>query len=204
MLVRDVMSAPAIMATPDTETTTALRSMYIHKIHRLPVVNGRGKLVGIVTQRDLLQKGTAITPIGEIMTVDPHTTSPEVSLDHAAVLLRNLAIGALPVLDHEQVVGIITESDIFDAFLELLGVRDGGSRLIVQIPDIAGGVARILQALAPIETPLTGLTAYTHGGGAAVIVTAGERDPRDLVRALRGAGFDPIDTSVQSEAALCL
>ncbi len=201
MVVKDCMSAPAITATPDTETTMALRTMYIHKIHRLPVVDARGKLVGIVTQRDLLQKGKATTPIGQIMTADPYTTSPEVSIVHIAVLLRNLGIGALPVLDRGQVVGIITESDIFDAFIELLGALRAGTRFTVPIPDIAGGVARVLEALAPLKTRLTGLTTYTHGGGLAVIVTADERDPRDIVRALRSAGFEPIDIGVQSEAA---
>jgi hypothetical protein len=62
-------------------------------------------------------------------------------------------------------------------------------------------VARVLQALAPIETPLTGLTTYVHGGSPAVIVTADERDPRDLVRALRSAGFEPIDIGVQDGVA---
>jgi acetoin utilization protein AcuB len=201
MLVQDRMSAPAVTASPETETTAALQTMYLRKIRRLPVVDPQGKLLGIVTRQDLLQKGKAVMAIGQIMTPDPHTTTPRVSIVQAALLMRNLGIGALPVVDHGQVVGIITESDIFDAFLELLGARRTGTRLVVPIPDVAGGVARVLQALSATQAPVTGLTTYTDGGGPVLIITAAEWDPRDLIRALRSAGLDATDISVQREAA---
>jgi len=201
MIVRDRMSHPAVTATTTTKTKDALQMMYVRKIRRLPVVDERGKLVGIVTQRDLFEKGKAITPIGEIMTSDPYNTSPEVSIVQAAALMRTLGVGTLPVLDRGQVVGIITESDIFDAFLELLGARRAGVRLIVPLPDIGGGVAKVLQALAPTGASLTGLTTFVERGRPALILTADERDPRDLVRALSTAGFEPTLISVQEVAA---
>jgi acetoin utilization protein AcuB len=202
MLVKDRMTSPVITATPETETTAALRTMYTHKIHRLPVVDDRKTLVGIVTQRDLLEKGTAATLLGEIMIQGPYTTQPNVPITHAAALMRNLGVGALPVVDGGQIVGIITESDIFDAFLELLGARRAGTRLIVPLPDIAGGVARLLLALRPSGARLTGLTTYVDASGSSVIVTVDERDPRDLVRAIRDAGFEPALISVQDGSAL--
>jgi acetoin utilization protein AcuB len=201
MTVKDRMSRPAVTATTTTKTKDALQTMYVRKIRRLPVVDERGKLVGIVTQRDLFQKGKATTPIGEIMTSDPYSTSPEVSIVQAATLMRTLGVGTLPVLDRGQVVGIITESDIFDAFLELLGARRAGVRLIVPLPDIGGGVAKVLQALAPTGASLTGLTTFVERGRPALILTADERDPRDLVRALSTAGFEPTLISVQEVAA---
>lgn len=202
MLVRERMKSPVITATPETETTTALRTMLIHKIHRLPVVDQGGRLVGIVTQRDLLEKGAAATPLNEIMTQSPYTTQPSVPIAQVAALMRNLGVGALPVVEHGQIVGIITESDIFDAFLELLGARRAGTRLIVPLPDITQGVARLLRALAPTGARLTGLTTYDDASGLSVIVTVDERDPRDLVHAVRDAGFEPALVSVQDEAAL--
>lgn len=202
MLVRDRMTSPVITATPETEKTAALRTMYVHKIHRLPVVDERKRIVGIVTQRDLLEKGTAATPLGEIMTQSPYTTQPDIPITHVAALMRNLGVGALPVVDRGQIVGIITESDIFDAFLELLGARRAGTRLVVPLPDIAGGIAHLLHALTPIGARLTGLTTYVDAGGPSVIVTVDERDPRDLVRAVRAAGFEPALISVQDTATL--
>lgn len=201
MLVKDRMTSPAIAVTPETETTPALRMMYVRKIRRLPIVDDRGLLVGIVTQRDLLEKGQATTPVGQIMTPSPYTTSPDVPIVQAAALMRTLGIGALPVVDQGQLAGIITESDIFDAFLELLGAGRAGTRLIIPVSDVAHGVARVLRALAPTGAVLTGLTTYRNGGHPALIVTANEQDPRDLVRALRDAGLEPTHISVESPAA---
>jgi acetoin utilization protein AcuB len=200
MTVKDRMSSPAVTATPETRTKDALQTMYIRKIRRMPVVDDRGKLVGIVTQRDLFEKGQADTPVGAIMSRDPYTIAVDTSVVHAATLMRNLGLGGLPVLDHGQLVGIITESDIFDAFLELLGAGRAGTRMVLPVSGIAEGVAQILKALAPTGAELTGLTTVTERGGPAVIVTAAERDPRDLVRALKNAGFDPMLISVQDAA----
>ncbi len=199
--VKDRMTSPAITTTPAAETRQALQMMYVHKIRRLPVVSERGELLGIVTQRDLYEKGQAAAPVSAIMTAPPYTTGPDVPLVQAALLMRNLGVGALPVVERGRVVGIITESDIFDAFLELLGARRAGTRLIVPLPDIAKGVARLLRALEPTGVPLTGLTTYIDGGRPSAIVTADERDPRDLVRAIRDAGFEPTSISVQEPAA---
>ena len=200
MTVKDRMSSPAVTATPETRTKDALQTMYIRKIRRMPVVDDRGKLVGIVTQRDLFEKGQADTPVGAIMSRGPYTIAVDTSVVHAATLMRNLGLGGLPVLDHGQLVGIITESDIFDAFLELLGAGRAGTRMVLPVSGIAEGVAQILKALAPTGAELTGLTTVTERGGPAVIVTAAERDPRDLVRALKNAGFDPMLISVQDAA----
>ncbi len=67
-MVQDRMTSPALATTPETETRRALQTMYVHKIRRLPVVTERGDLLGIVTQRDLYEKGEAVTPVSAIMT----------------------------------------------------------------------------------------------------------------------------------------
>ena len=200
LTVKDRMSSPAVTATPATRTKDALQTMYIRKIRRMPVVDDQGKLVGIVTQRDLFEKGQADTPVGAIMSRDPYTIAIDTSIVHAATLMRNLGLGGLPVLERGQLVGIITESDIFDAFLELLGASRAGTRIILPVSSVAEGVAQVLKALAPTGAQLTGLTTVTERGGPAVIMTAAERDPRDLVRALMNAGFEPTLISVQDAA----
>jgi acetoin utilization protein AcuB len=200
MIVKDRMSSPAVTATPATRTKDALQTMYVRKIRRMPVVDDSGKLLGIVTQRDLVEKGKADTPVGTIMTRGPYTTAIDAPIVQAATLMRNLGVGAFPVLDHGQLAGIVTESDIFDAFLELLGARRAGTRIIVPVSNIGEGVVQVLKALAATGAQLTGLTTVTEKGRPAVIVTADERDPRDLVRALTNAGFDPTHISVQDAA----
>jgi len=79
MTVKNRMSSPAVTATPATRTKDALQTMYVRKISRMPVVDDQGKLVGIVTQRDLLEKRKADTPVGTIMTrtrTRPRLTRP--------------------------------------------------------------------------------------------------------------------------------
>jgi acetoin utilization protein AcuB len=202
MLVRDRMTSPAITTRPDTDTSTALKTMYVHKVRRLPVVDERGTLIGIVTQRTLYERGKASTPVADLMTASPYTTAPESPIVEAAAKMRALGFGALPVLDHGRLVGIITESDIFDAFLELLGAGRTGTHLVVPITNVTAGVRAVLDALARAKAPLTGLATYADRHGPAAVLTAEEQDPRDLVRALREAGFEPSEISVQKTAGV--
>jgi acetoin utilization protein AcuB len=202
MLVRDRMTSPVITTRPETDTSAALKTMYVHKVRRLPVVNERGALVGIVTQRTLYEHGKATTPVGDLMTPSPYTTAAEVPIVEAAAKMRTLGFGALPVVDHGQLVGIITESDIFDAFLDVLGAGRHGTHLVVPIASVATGVRAVLDVLARANAPLTSVATYADRHGPSVALTADEQDPRDLVRALRDAGFEPSQISVQKTAGV--
>lgn len=197
MLVRDRMTSPAITTRPDAETSAALKTMYVHKVRRLPVVDERGALVGIVTQRTLYEHGKASTPVADLMTPSPYTAAPDTPIVEAAAKMRTLGFGALPVLEQGRLVGIITESDIFDAFLELLGAGRAGTHLVVPVANVAAGVRAVLDALARAKAPLTGVATYIDRHGPEVVLTADEQDPRDLVRALREGGFEPTEISVQ-------
>jgi len=201
MRVRDLMSQPAITVTPETETKDALQMMYLRRVRRLPVVNERGELLGIVTQRDLFEKSRAATAVRDVMTASPYTTTPDELIIRVAPLMRDLGVGALPVVERGTVVGIITESDIFNMFLELLGTRRAGTRLTIQVDDFARGVAHILEVLSGLEASVMSLTTINQNGRPAVIVTVEERDPRDLVRALTEAGLEPEQISVEESAA---
>jgi acetoin utilization protein AcuB len=202
MFVRDRMTSPVITTTPETGTSAALKTMYVHKVRRLPVVDERGALIGIVTQRTLYERGKASVPVADLMTPSPYTTAPDVPIVEAAAKMRTLGFGALPVLEHGQLVGIVTESDIFDAFLELLGAGRSGTHLVIPIANVAGGVRAVVDALARAKAPLTGLATYADRHGPSVVLTADEQDPRDIVRALREAGFEPSQVSVQKTAGV--
>jgi len=201
MRVRDLMSHPAITVTAETETRDALQLMYLRRVRRLPVVNESGNLLGIVTQRDLFEKSRAGTAVRDVMTASPYTATPGELIIRVAPLMRDLGVGALPVVDHGTVVGIITESDIFNMFLELLGTRRAGTRLTIAVDDITHGVARILEVLTNVHASVTGLTTISQNGRPAVIVTLTERDPRNLVRALTDAGLEPEQIGVEESAA---
>src|SRR5689334_24027861 len=123
MIVRDWMSAPAIVAPASMEAPEALALMEERRIRRLPVVDDR-RLVGIVTHRDLLQS-LGLYPtmwrrldlkLSDVMKTNPTVISPEETVDEVARLMLERKIGGIPVVEIGAPVGIITESDIFRAF----------------------------------------------------------------------------------------
>jgi acetoin utilization protein AcuB len=134
------MSSPAVTIRPDTPFQDALKLVRDRQFRRLPVVDKKGKLVGIVSERDLLHaapsSATSLSiwelhyllakiQVDEIMTRDVITTHPGAPIQDAASLMVTHKIGGLPVVDgHGEVVGVITETDIFRTFVEMLASGD--------------------------------------------------------------------------------
>ncbi len=140
--VRDRMSRGVVTIHSDALVRGAASLMRSRRIRHLPVVDREGRLVGIVTDRDLrqvifdpaIQERLGVDPraldtlqVREVMTWGVVTVRPESDLAHAARLMHELKVGALPVVDHGRVVGILTESDVVKALEEVLG-EDAVSR----------------------------------------------------------------------------
>ena len=136
MVVRDYMSSPVVTVTPETSFQDALALLRQRKIRRVPVVDQAGSLVGIITERDLLHAApspaTSLSvwelnyllwrlQVEGLMTRKVLTVQPDTPLQDAAQLMLEHKFGGLPVVDdHHQVVGVITETDIFRVFVKLL------------------------------------------------------------------------------------
>jgi len=136
MVVRDYMSSPVVTVTPETSFQDALALLRQRKIRRVPVVDKAGNLVGIITERDLLHAApspaTSLSvwelnyllwrlQVEGLMTRKVLTVQPDTPLQDAAQLMLEHKFGGLPVVDdHHQVVGVITETDIFRVFVKLL------------------------------------------------------------------------------------
>jgi len=116
MLIRDCMSSRPISITPDETLATAQAVMRAAKIRRLPVVDGDA-LIGILSEYDLRDWMDSLnrTTVGTAMTRDPVAVSPLDSLEHAVTLTREREIGALAVVEHGRLVGIITAKDLWIA-----------------------------------------------------------------------------------------
>ncbi|MEK6592568.1 MAG: CBS domain-containing protein [Pseudomonadota bacterium] len=126
MLVRDRMSKHPVTIRADADYKKALSLMQDHAMHHVPVLDAGNRLAGVLAERDLLLAAThylqSNIEVAEVMHRNVVTVSPDMPISEAAKLMVNHNIGGLPVVDGEQhVVGIITESDIFRAFVELLG-----------------------------------------------------------------------------------
>lgn len=164
MLVKERMSKPVTVVEPEMPVVEALQLMKENRIRRTPVVDN-GRMVGIVTDKDLLNASpsdvTAMSiweinyilsqiTVGEVMTKDVLTVSESTPIEDAARIMADNKIGGLPVVRDEEVVGLITESDLFRILLELLGAWEPGIRLTAIFPEKHGGLARLTDAVSEI------------------------------------------------------
>lgn len=163
MLVRDRMSSPAVTISADTPFQDAVKLMREHGFRRLPVVNKHDELIGIVSERDLLHAApspaTSLSiwemnyllwklKIDELMTHKVVSVSLDTPIEEAAQLMVNTRIGGLPVVDdNNHVAGVITETDIFKTFVEMLGSGESGLRLTLDVPAGAGVLAGLTQTI---------------------------------------------------------
>jgi acetoin utilization protein AcuB len=156
------MSHPVITIHSDLTIQDALALMKEEGIRRLPVVDKKGKLEGIVTEQDLLQASpsdaTSLSiwelnyllskiTVSEIMNKDVITVDEKTPVEEAARIMSDNKIGGLPVMKNNEMVGIITETDLFKLFLELLGAREQGVRITALIKDQPGELENVTRAI---------------------------------------------------------
>jgi acetoin utilization protein AcuB len=163
MLVKDLMATKLICVAPNRSVADAGDMMAEHKIRHLPVVDDQGNLVGLITRGALAKAlpgvGTGLTrfefsyltsstSVSEVMIKDPSTIDEGGAVEEAARIMNEQRISSLLVMRGEELVGIITDTDIFEALMELMGGRRSGVRLTVHIPDRAGALASVTSAIA--------------------------------------------------------
>lgn len=139
MLVRNWMTPNVITISPDTSLLKIGKLMRDHKVRRVPVLSSDGKLKGIVSDRDVRDaspsKATTLDmyemhyllaeiKASNIMTPNPITVKPDDTVEMAAMLMLDHKIGGLPVVEHDRLVGIISEQDVFKALVNITGVRE--------------------------------------------------------------------------------
>lgn len=174
MFVKQIMTPDPITVKPDTGILEAANLMKEKKIRRLPVVKGE-KLVGIITEMDILkvQPSQATTlsvfevnylltkmTVNDVMTKKPLTVDADATLEEAALIMRENEVGGLPVLKDNRLVGVITESNIFDAFIDLLGLKRAGTRLTIEVQDRPGILAEIGEITARENANVISFAAY--------------------------------------------
>lgn len=198
MLVQERMSRPVITIHPDKPIMEALELMQQEHIRRLPVVNHKGHLVGIISKSDILHAAPSdasslsvwevnyliskIT-VKKVMTSEVITITGDTPLEEAARIMADHKVGGLPVLHKQEVVGIITETDLFKIFLEMLGAREKGIRLSILVPSTRGELAALTQAI--FDAGGTILSLGTFLGESS--------DTREITLKLEGAS--PVDIS---------
>lgn len=155
------MSFPVITVQPDMPITKAHELMAHEKIHQAPVVKN-GKLVGIITIADILKAypSTATSlavwevtsllekiTVKDVMTKRVLTVQENTPIEEAARILSDNKVSGLPVMRGDELVGIITETDLFKIMLEMLGARHPGVRFSVLMPYQPGEIAKLSRAI---------------------------------------------------------
>jgi len=211
MLVRDRMSSPVVSVTPEMPFQDALKLMHERRFRRLPVTDTKGKLVGIVAERDLLyasaSPATSLSVwelnyllsklnIRELMTKKVITTTPDTTIEDAALLMREKRIGGLPVVDdNHRPIGIITETDIFKTFVEMFGGEQAGLRLTLEVPHGKGVLAQLTQAIFELGGNILSIGSFNlnEPGDDGLILKVRDVSRNQLVDTLEALGDHVID-----------
>jgi acetoin utilization protein AcuB len=201
MLVKERMTRLPIVATPDLPVPEALHLMRQEHIRRMPVVDKSGRLVGIVSDRDLLlaspSPATSLSAweityllgkitVHDVMTKKVITVTEDTPLEDAARIMADSKIGGLPVVRDGALVGIITETDLFKLFLELLGARERGVRVTMLVPNVPGEMAKLTRAITDCGGNIIAVAGFTgtDPSNRRVLVKANGVSREDLVAAL--------------------
>jgi len=162
MLVGERMSRPVISVSPDAPINDVLAMFKKEHIRRAPVLKD-GKLVGIISQGDLLNASpSSVTTLSvwemnyllskvtvkQVMSKKVSTVDIDTPIEEAARIMADNKIGGMPVINNGRVVGMITETDLFKVFLELMGARDKGIRVTATIDDKPGELAKVTKVIA--------------------------------------------------------
>lgn len=174
MFVKDAMTQEVITISPDSTFSEAMDLIRKKGIRRLPVVKD-GKVVGIVTEKDLLSASPSQATtldvweltsllnklkIKQIMRKEVIHVHPNTPIEDAAKIMADKKIGSLVVLEEEKLVGIITESDIFKVFTNMLGAREKGIRYVFRLQNVPGILSRILYLMYQSGGDLISVSTY--------------------------------------------
>jgi acetoin utilization protein AcuB len=186
MLVQERMSRHPLTVKPDAKVDTALKRMREEKVRRFPVVDDGGKLVGIVSDKDLLyaapSPATSLSiyemhylysriTVEQVMTRKVITVDENAPIEEAARIMVDNKVGGLPVMRDAKLVGIITETDIFKTFMEMMGARDQGVRLTLLCPDQPGELAALTAAVAGLGGNFISLGTFWGEDASTAVIT---------------------------------
>lgn len=204
MFVKWRMTSNPYTISPDATVPEAIELMQTKKVRKLPVVKD-GQLVGVVSQSDIDRASPSVATsfsagevaylfgklkIAKVMSRNPITIDSEALLEQAAILMRDNRIEMLPVMTEGKLVGVITESDLLEAFLELNGARDHGSRLVIDAEDSPGVMAKLTSITAEAATNITHVAVYRGQHDRSIVVLGVNTfNTEELEAELAAAGF---------------
>lgn len=205
MYVRDEMTKDLITINADEVISKAAEIMSEKGLHRLPVLRN-GQLVGLVTKGRITSSTNGATSLSifelnyllnrttvdtvMIKAKDLISITSDKLMEDAADMMLKYDIGCLPVVDNGKLVGILTQNDLFKAFLDVLGYYRKGSRIDVNVPDTLGILGKVSEVFVANQANITNFTVYRHEDESANLILRSEiTDTDNLEKALNEVGF---------------
>jgi len=194
MLVSHHMTKDPVTVTPEDLLIQARLKMEKGNFRRLPVVSDR-QVVGIVTDRDMRQHVGLLdrTDVKAAMSTKPLTVTPGTTLEASAQILLKEKIGGLPVIENSRLVGIITTSDILQAFLDVMGASEETStRIDFVLGEEGRGLAEASTMVSQEGGEVLGVGTYRGKWDEAPVCYLRLRsgDPEAIAKHLKEKGFD--------------
>jgi acetoin utilization protein AcuB len=201
MLVRDRMTKNPVTTRPTATVPDAMHVMRGSKVRQLPVLTEKGDLVGIVSLDDLLRvspsPATSLSvyelnyllekiKVEDVMTREVITVTEDLALEEAGRIMADSKISGVPVMRDGELVGIVTESTLFNVLLEVFGAGEPGVRVVFTIPEVTGTLAKITGAISA-QGGKIGALGETLGapGTRTVTLKVQELDREALLEAIR-------------------
>jgi acetoin utilization protein AcuB len=202
MLVRDRMSRNPLTTYPAASVPDASQVMQAGKVRALPVLDDKGRLVGVVSQEDVRRvspsPATSLSvyelnyllekiKVEEVMTRNVITVTEDVALEEAGRIMLDNKISGLPVMRDGALVGVITESHLFNVLIELFGARRPGVRLTLSVPEIPGSLAKITSAISALGGIIVAFGEIDQPEAGRLVATMKVQnvDREDLVKAVQ-------------------
>ncbi len=210
MYIGRIMHTDLITVSPSTSLEDANILIKKKNIDHLLVVNDSGKLVGIISDRDLKQywasPATTLSNhelnyllqqvlVEMIMVKAVETVSPDTTIERAALIMQEKDINALPVMDDGELVGIITSTDVMGVLLEAIGISEESTRLGVMVGDSIGTLANVSEILKNNQINIQSLFVWPEkevAGVSQLVMRIPKNDGQKAVDALKGNGFKVI------------
>jgi len=207
MLVREWMTKDPQTVSATTPVMEAMQRLREGGFRRLPVVR-EARLVGIVTDRDLKEatpsKATTLSIyelnyllskllVKDVMVASVVTVGPDDPIEHAALLMEEHRVSGLPVIEDGRLIGILTITDLLRAFVAFLGLREGGVRVTVDLPDAPGALARVAEAGPPSNIIAAVTTGIVEGERRRLVVRVAGEGASGFVARVRERGIDVRD-----------
>jgi acetoin utilization protein AcuB len=207
MFVRNHMTSPAITVEPELAFPEALRIMREKGFRRLPVVDKKGILVGIVSERDLLyaspSPATTLSmwevnyllskiKVNRLMSTSVVTIKPDDTIEAAAWIMVENKIGGMPVVNEQnRPIGVITETDIFRTLVDMFGAGQSGLRLTLKVPQKQGVLAKMAELIFRLGGNIVSVGTFPIADQpeeAVLVVKVQDVGKSTLIEALEGIG----------------